>query len=116
MSDEDDFDLLHAWRGQPDEVPDELLDRRILKAAQAQRARRAALPLAAALAACLLLTVYAERQERVVAPAPAVALDTSAFGLDDGRGPAVLADLDGMDQRMIRHAPADDGNARDVPR
>ena len=117
MSDEDDFDLLRAWRGQPDQVPDDLLDRRILKAAQAQRARRSALPLAAAMAACLLLAVYAVRQERAVMPAPAaVALDTSAFGFDEGRGTAVLADLEDVDQRMMRHVPAESGNARDVPR
>jgi hypothetical protein len=77
MSDEDDFDLLRAWRGQPDQAPDDLLDRRILKAAQAQRARRAALPLA----------VYAVRQERAVMPAPAVALDTSASALTKGATP-----------------------------
>jgi len=87
MSDEDDFDLLRAWRGQPDQAPDDLLDRRILKAAQAQRARRAALPLAAAMAACLLLAVYAVRQERAVMPAPAVALDTSASALTKGATP-----------------------------
>ena len=114
--DEDDHDLLQAWRGAPQQTPGDLLDRRILAVARAHHARRLALPLAAAMAACLVLVLYAERQERVAAPAPPAALDTSAFGLDAGRGTAVLADLEDVDQRMMRPVPANGDNARDVPR
>lgn len=67
-------------------MPGELLDRRILKAAETQYQRRRILPLAAALAACLMLALYTERLHHAVAPAAAAQLDTSTFGLYEGRG------------------------------
>jgi broad specificity phosphatase PhoE len=105
MSGEDDADLLRAWRGQAQEAPDDLLDRRVLKAAQAQRARRTALPLAAAMAACLVLAFYAGRAQQTAPPAPVAELDTSTFGLYEGRRAGPLADPEMMDQRMIRQMP-----------
>jgi len=79
---DDDRDLLRAWRDAPHDMPGDLLDRRVLWAAQEQRRRRRALPLAVAMAACLLLALYSLRTPLVTPPAP---LDTSTFGLYAGR-------------------------------
>lgn len=104
MPDEDDHDLLRAWREEAREVPGDLLDRRVLKAAQAQRARRTALPLAAALAACLALVLFAERpqQETMTARVP-VARPVAALGFDGTA--AMLADPDAMRQSAYRNMP-----------
>jgi hypothetical protein len=84
MSDSEDHDLLRAWRGEARDVPGELLDKRVLKAAQTQHQRRRALPLAAAMAACVMLALYVQRPQQVAVPG--VQLDTSTFGLYEGRG------------------------------
>ncbi len=84
MTDGEDHDLLRAWRGEVRETPGELLDRRILNAAESHRRRGRILPLVAAMAACLVLALYSQRVER--ASTPVAQLDTSTFGLYEGRG------------------------------
>jgi hypothetical protein len=85
---DDDRDLLRAWRDAPHATPGDFIDRRVLKAAEAQRRRRA-LPLAVAMAACLLLALYSLRTPLLGPSAPAAApLDTSTFGLYEGRDAA----------------------------
>jgi hypothetical protein len=103
-SDEDDHDLLRAWRREARETPGDLLDRRVLKAAQAAQARRRLLPLAAAMAACLVLALYAGRlaQTPPASPPPSARLDTSTFGLYVGR---TGAPPDAATEAMIRQQP-----------
>ena len=94
MKDDDDTGLLRLWRDQAHETPDALLDHRILNAAQIHRQRRRLLPLAGAMAACLVLGLVMVRLQPVAkhAPAPAMAaIDTSTFGLYEGREFAALA-------------------------
>lgn len=106
MSDEEDFELLRAWRDAPRDAPDELLDRRILHAAQNHRRRRAVLPLAAAMAACLVLAFYALRPGQIIAPAPVMPLDTATIGLYEGRSSGVAADSDAMQAMLVRRTPS----------
>jgi len=82
--DDDDHDLLRAWRDAPHGAPDDLLDRRVLKAAEGQRRRRA-VPLGLAMAACLMLVAYSLRTPLVTPPPQPAPLDTSSFGLYEGR-------------------------------
>jgi hypothetical protein len=115
MNDEDDRDLLRAWRDADQEGPGELLDRRILSAARAHRARRRALPLAAALAACLVVAFYAERQQQQAPrPVPVAELDTATVGLYEGRGADILASPGAMQDIMIHQAPVQSGTFRAV--
>lgn len=102
IPDEDDHDLLRAWQQQAHEAPGELLDRRILTAARMHRARRQLLPLAAALAACLMLAIYAGRWMQTPQPPRAAPLDTSTFGLYVGR---VGLPPDPETQAMMRQVP-----------
>jgi len=104
MPDEDDFDVLRAWREEAREAPNELLDRRVLKAAQAQRMRRAALPWAAAMAACLALLLFAQRPHPVTAP-PAMVRPIAAAALPLSETSRILADPGAMEQLMIRNLP-----------
>lgn len=114
MSD-DDRDLLRAWRDAAQEAPGELLDRRILAAARAQRARRSALPVAAALAACLVLVVFSmERQEQAPRTIPVAALDTATIGLYEGRSADIPADPEAMQDIMIHPAPVQSGTLKAV--
>ena len=84
--DEDDSALLRAWRDAPQDAPGDLIDRRVLRAAEEQHRRRRGVPLAAALAACLVLAIYSLREPLVTAPAAVPPqLDTSSFGLYEGR-------------------------------
>ena len=104
MPDEDDFDVLRAWREEAREAPGELLDRRVLKAAQAQQARRrAVLPLAAAMAACLALLLFAQRPQPVTAPAKTVQPMAAAMPLSDTS--RILADPGAMEQLTIHNMP-----------
>jgi hypothetical protein len=107
MTDGDDHDLLHAWRGAAQETPGDLLDRRILAVARAHRARRLALPLAAAMAACLVLALYAERPQMAAPPKSAAMPDPATYGLYAGREVALLSDPVAMKQVMgakgLRH-------------
>ena len=106
MMDGDDHDLLRAWRGEAREAPGDLLDRRILRAAEAQRRRRRALPLAAAMAACLVLALYAVRPQQLPAPA-SQPNKTIAYQNDTT---ALLADPEAMRQMMIRQMPGGSSN------
>jgi hypothetical protein len=99
----DDPVIARLWRGVSAETPDMLLDVRILNAAHVQQQRRRLVPLAAALAACLVLALYALQMQS--APRQQAALpDTSTFGLYEGRAGAPLADSEAM-QQMIRQQP-----------
>jgi len=103
--DEDDFDLLRAWREEAREAPGELLDRRVLKAAQAQQARRrAVLPLAAAMAACLALLLFAQRPQPVTAPAKIVQ-PMAAAAMPLSETSRILADPAAMEQLTIHNMP-----------
>ena len=113
MNDDDDRDLLRAWRDAGQEGPGELLDRRILAAARAQQTRRRTLPLAAALAACLVLALYAERSRTVTTP-PAKP-DMSMAGLYEGRSADLLADPEAMQQMMIRNMPGGSSTSPEIP-
>lgn len=104
MPDEDDRDLLRAWRDQAREVPGDLLDRRVLKAAQVQRTRRTALPLAAAMAACLALLLFAVRPQPVPMTARAPAA-RPVVAIPPDETSAMLADPDAMQQSMFRNMP-----------
>lgn len=106
MNDEDDHDLLAAWRAQPRDTPGELLDRRILQAAQIHRVRRAALPLAAAMAACLLLVFHVMRPQEIVSPTPIAQLDTATIGLYEGRGTGAVAEPEATQAMMLRRTPS----------
>lgn len=107
MNDEDDRDLLRAWRDAGQDAPGELLDTRILAAARAQQARRPVLPLLAAVAACLVLVLFSlERQQQAPRPVPVAALDPATVGLYEGRGSDILASPGAMQDIMIHPAPA----------
>ena len=95
--DHDDPALVRLWRGISSETPAPALDAHILKAARLQQQRRRFVPLAAALAACLVLAVYALQMQPQQAGLP----DTSTFGLYEGRAGAPLTH-GGATQQMIR--------------
>ena len=99
MTPDDDHDLLRAWRTQARDLPDEIIDRRVLKAAERQRLRRHALPLAAALAACLALALYGARPQPV---APPVATRTM---MDYSQTSAILSNPDAMEELRTRNLP-----------
>lgn len=94
--DEDDITLARVWRGVSGEVPGLLLDTHILAAARARARRRFLVPAGALLAASLVLAFYMGRQQP--APPP-VLLDTSSFGLYEGRETVI------MDTQTIRRMP-----------
>jgi hypothetical protein len=113
MTDDDDRDLLRAWRDAGQGGPGELLDRRILSAARAHQARRTALPVAAALAACLALALYAERQQQQAPrPVPVAELDTATIGLYEGRSADISANPEAMQDIMIHQAPVQSGTLK----
>ena len=115
MNDDDDRDLLRAWRDAGQEGPGELLDRRILAAARAQQTRRRTLPLAAALAACLVLALYAERQQQQAPkPIPVAELDPATIGLYEGRSADILASPAAMQDIMIHQPPVQSGPLKAV--
>jgi hypothetical protein len=110
MNDQDDPDLLRAWRDAAQDAPGEMLDRRILSAARAHQARRRVLPLAAALAACLVVAFYAERQQqKAPKPIPVAELDTATIGLYEGRSADISANPEAMQEIMIHQAPVGSG-------
>jgi predicted membrane-bound mannosyltransferase len=110
MNDQDDPDLLRAWRDAAQDAPGEMLDRRILSAARAHQARRRVLPLAAALAACLVVAFYAERQQqKAPRPVPVAELDTATIGLYEGRSADISASAEAMQEIMIHQAPVGSG-------
>jgi hypothetical protein len=113
MSEDEDHDLLRAWREHARETPGELLDRRVLGAARAHERRRRLLPLAAAMAACLVLALYGTWLQQADSPAPVSRLDTSTFGLYVGR---VGLPPDPEAQAMIRQMPGGDVSGAVVPR
>jgi hypothetical protein len=103
---DDDLDLLKSYRSVPREMPDAALDRRILSAASAFRARRRQLPLLLAVAACLLIALYAALPRpgstpSVAPPSPELA----EAGLYDGRVAQFLSDPEAMRQSAIRQMP-----------
>jgi hypothetical protein len=115
MNDEDDRELLRAWRDAARDDPGELLDRRILSAARAHRARRSALPVAAALAACLVLALYAERQQQQAPkPIPVAELDPATIGLYEGRSADILASPAAMQDIMLHQPPVQAGPLKAV--
>src|SRR5262245_37415747 len=98
----DDPLITRLWREASAETPAALLDARILQAARLQQRRRRFVPLAAALAACLVLTLYAVPLQ----PVPRATLpDTSSFGLYEGRAGATSAASTAMQEMMIRQMP-----------
>jgi hypothetical protein len=115
MPGEDDRDLLRGWRGTARETPGAVLDRCVLQAARAQAARRHLLPLAAALAACLALAVYAVLPHRA-SPPPVAKLDTSTFGLYEGRMPGTMADPEMTRQMILGQMPGASSTSEIVSR
>jgi hypothetical protein len=115
MSDNDDRDLLRAWRDAAQEAPGELLDRRILSAARARQSRRPALPVAAALAACLALIFFSmERQQQAPHPVPVAVLDTATIGLYEGRSADISASPEALQEIMLHQAPVQSGTLKAV--
>ena len=100
-----DLDLLKSYRSVAREAPDTALDRRILAAASALRARQWQLPLMLALAAGLLIAFYAALPTH--APAPATPRDPrlAQAGLYEGRAAQFLSDPERMRQSAIRQMP-----------
>lgn len=114
MSDDDDHALANMWRDVSRDTPDPLLDARILAAARAQQRRRHIAPLAAALAACLVLALYVSLSAgKPVTPhyAPVPGIET--FGMQAGRELAILSDAGAMRQ-MLPHKPPGGPNPSDV--
>ncbi len=103
--DHDDPRIARLWRDVASEVPTPLLDARILEAARAQQRRRRLMPLAAALAACLVLTFYAIQFQRTLPPQQATLPDTSTFGLNEGRAGVMPAASYAAQQATIRQMP-----------
>jgi hypothetical protein len=102
MSPEHDDPLLaRLWRGVSDETPAPLLDARILQAARLQHQRRRVLPLAAALAACLVLGIAAVQLQSATENLPV----TSTVGLYDEGITAVPVNSEAVQQRFIRQLP-----------
>jgi hypothetical protein len=102
--DHDDPLIARLWRDISSEAPAPLLDARIMRAARLQQRRQRLMPLAAALAACLMLTLYAVQFQ----PTPsqqAKLPDTSTFGLDEGRAGVPRAASHAAQQMMIRQMP-----------
>lgn len=114
MNDDDDRDLLRAWRDAGQEGPGELLDRRILSAARAHQTRRRALPLLAVLAACLLLFVFSMERQQQSRPVPVAELDTATIGLYEGRSADISASPEALQEIMIHHAPVQSGTLKAV--
>jgi hypothetical protein len=98
IPDHDDPMIAKAWRDISNETPGALLDARIIQAARLQRQRRRIMPWAAALAACLVLAIYAGQMQ----PAPEPA--DPASRRQKGATPT-LADPEAMRQMMIRQMP-----------
>ena len=100
IGDHDDPALARLWRGISSETPAPALDAHILQAARVERQRRRLVPLTAALAACLVLALYAAQRGLV---AERHASDT--FGLYEEGITAVPVNSAVMEQRMIRQMP-----------
>lgn len=102
---DDDPDLLKSYRSVAREAPDRALDRQILAAASALRARQRQLPLLLALAACLLIALYAALLTH--APAPAAPRDPrlAQAGLYEGRAAQFLSDPELMRQSALGQMP-----------
>ena len=100
--DPDDPLVARTWRGISSETPAAALDALILKAAREQHRRRQLVPLAAALAACLVLAVYAA--QRGLAPEQPVAMPDT-FGLYEEGITAVPVNSDAVEQKLIRQMP-----------
>jgi hypothetical protein len=102
--DHDDPLIARLWRDVSSEAPAPLLDARILRAARAQQRRSRLLPLAAALAACLVLTLYATQYLNRTAPdmaGPAVAVSR----LYEVRATAALSNPQTMHEMQLRQMP-----------
>jgi hypothetical protein len=95
--DHDDPRLARLWRDVSRETPDMLLDARILQAARLKQQRSRFYPLAAAMAACLVLALAVMQFQRP--PQVQTALpDTSTFGLYEGRAGVSVAGADALDR------------------
>jgi hypothetical protein len=108
VSDEDDPALTKAWRGVAAQTPAPLLDARILAAARAQTRRRMVAPLAALLAACLVLAFALLRQAPVPVPASAPRADSGApyrLGMSLGRELYIPATTEDERQMLLRRQP-----------
>lgn len=100
--DHDDPRLARLWRDISSEAPAPLLDARILHAARAQQRRHRLVPLAAALAACLVLTLYATQyMNRAVPEAPVIPVSR----LSEVRATAELSDPQAMHELQMRQMP-----------
>ncbi len=99
--DSDDPVIARLWRDVSSEMPGTPLDRRILTAARARAQRRTWLPLAAAMAACLVLAVTMMPARR-----PPALPEGYTYGLDLGSLEAEgRANAEAAQQQMIREMP-----------
>jgi hypothetical protein len=102
--DHDDPLIARLWRDVSSEAPAPLLDARIMQAARLQQRRHRLLPLAAALAACLVLTLYATQYlNRAVPEAARPAVSVSR--LYEARATAELANPQTMHELQLRQMP-----------
>ena len=101
-NEDDDIDLLKAWRGAAFDVPDHLMDARVLRAHRLQRLRIRLLPIAFGLAACLIMAVALTNLRKPL-PQASNSLDTSNFGLEEGRSLVLLSNPIAMQEMLIQH-------------
>ncbi len=113
MTPDEDDDVAALYRASAREMPNAVIDACILAAARAQQVRRRQIPmLFAAMAACLVLAVYTGLAGRAPMPPPMPRrIDTSTFGLDEGRAAVILSDPEAMRQAMIRQMPGGSSTA-----
>jgi hypothetical protein len=102
--DHDDPLIARLWRDVSSEAPAPLLDARILQAARLQQRRRRLMPLAAALAACLVLALAATQYlNRAVPDAVRPAMAVSR--LYEARATAELSNPQTMHEMQLRQMP-----------
>ena len=103
---EDDDELIRIYRGVSMERPDQALDRKILRAAAKARIQSTLIPIAAAMAASLILAwIIPWRETRPAVSHHRTARSEIVPGLYDGRIAAELADPALTRQSLFEQLP-----------
>lgn len=106
MTEDDDDELIRIYRGVSLERPDRALDRKILRAAAKTRIHSPLIPIAAAMAASLILAwIIPWHESRQAVSHHRAARSEIVPGLYDGRVAAELADPTLTNQSIFEQLP-----------